>query len=114
MAVERVHHGPPLGRGCHVVTAVSVVLLEQAVRAALEDVRDPEIPQVSVVDLGIVHRVEVEPGRVRVELLPTFVGCPAVEMIRAAVEERLDGFAPIVETSISYATPWTSDRITPE
>lgn len=88
--------------------------LEQAVWAALEDVHDPEIPAISVVDLGVVRRVEVGPGRVRVELLPTFVGCPAVDLMRSAVEERLVDFAPDVEAVISFAEPWTSERITPE
>jgi ring-1,2-phenylacetyl-CoA epoxidase subunit PaaD len=87
--------------------------LEQAIWAALEDVPDPEIPSVSVVDLGVVHRVAVTPGSVRVELLPTFVGCPAVELMRAAVEERLKGFAPNVEATVTFEEPWTSDRITP-
>ena len=92
----------------------SVMPLEQAIWAALEDVHDPEIPAISVVDLGVVRRVDVAPGRVRVELLPTFVGCPAVDLMRSAVEERLEGFAPDVEAVISFAEPWTSERITPE
>lgn len=88
--------------------------LEAAVWAALEDVHDPEIPTVSVVDLGIVRRVTAEPGRLSVELLPTFVGCPAVDVMRASVEERLRGFADEVSVAISYAEPWTSERITAE
>ena len=88
--------------------------LEQAIWAALTDVHDPEIPAVSVVDLGIVHRVEVAPGRVRVELLPTFVGCPAIDVMRDAVVERLRSFAATVEAEISFAEPWTTERITPE
>ncbi len=55
------------------------LLTEQAVREALAEVKDPEIPTVSVIDLGMLHRVEVVGGRVRVELLPTFVGCPAID-----------------------------------
>ncbi len=93
---------------------ISAVPLEQAVWAALADVHDPEIPVISVVDLGVVRRVEVAPGRVRVELLPTFVGCPAVDLMRSAVEERLQGFAPDVEATVTFAEPWTSERITPE
>jgi len=96
------------------VPASLAMPLEQAVWAALEDVHDPEIPAISVVDLGVVRRVDVAPGRVRVELLPTFVGCPAVDLMRRAVEERLDGFAPDVEAVISFAEPWTSERITLE
>jgi ring-1,2-phenylacetyl-CoA epoxidase subunit PaaD len=87
---------------------------EATVWAALADVADPEIPAVSVVDLGIVHRVETAPGRIRVEILPTFVGCPAVEMIRAAIVDRLALLVDAVEVVVSFAVPWTSDRITPE
>jgi ring-1,2-phenylacetyl-CoA epoxidase subunit PaaD len=50
---------------------------------ALAEVPDPEIPAVSVVDLGLVHQVALKDGRLRVELLPTFVGCPALELIRS-------------------------------
>jgi ring-1,2-phenylacetyl-CoA epoxidase subunit PaaD len=87
---------------------------ESAVRAALADVPDPEIPALSVVDLGMVHRVAVDSDRVRVELLPTYVGCPALDAIRSAVEERLAPFGRDVEVAFSYQTPWTSDRITPQ
>jgi ring-1,2-phenylacetyl-CoA epoxidase subunit PaaD len=90
------------------------LVTEEAVRQALAEVMDPEIPTVSVVDLGIVHRVEVGEDRVRVELLPTFVGCPALDLIRRAVAERLASLAPVVEVEATFAEPWTSDRITPE
>lgn len=85
---------------------------ERAIWAILDTVPDPEIPVVSVVDLGIVHGVELSDDRLRVELLPTFVGCPAVEAMRAAVAERLAGARPTVEVEITFAEPWTSDRIT--
>jgi ring-1,2-phenylacetyl-CoA epoxidase subunit PaaD len=88
--------------------------LESAVWAALHDVHDPEIPTISVVDLGVVRAVETAPGRVRVELLPTFVGCPAIDVMRESVEQRLAGFADDVKVEISFAEPWTSERITPE
>ena len=48
----------------------------------LAGVVDPEIPAISIVDLGIVGRVTVAGGRLEVELLPTFIGCPALDMIR--------------------------------
>jgi ring-1,2-phenylacetyl-CoA epoxidase subunit PaaD len=87
---------------------------EGAVWAALADVPDPEIPAVSVVDLGIVHRVDVGPNAIRVEILPTFVGCPAVEMMRSAIADRLAGLAPRIDVDVTFAVPWTSDRITTE
>jgi ring-1,2-phenylacetyl-CoA epoxidase subunit PaaD len=82
------------------------------VRSALADVADPEIPVVSVVDLGIVDRVVVEDGRIAVDLLPTFVGCPALEMIEAAVVQRLSSFGLPLDVAFARRVPWTSDRIT--
>jgi ring-1,2-phenylacetyl-CoA epoxidase subunit PaaD len=84
----------------------------QAVWEALTEVPDPEIPVVSVVDLGIVRRVELDGDRLRVELLPTFVGCPALDVIRDSVAARLEGMAPTVEVELTFAEPWTSERIT--
>jgi ring-1,2-phenylacetyl-CoA epoxidase subunit PaaD len=86
----------------------------RAVVAALADVPDPEIPAVSIVELGMVGDVEVGERGIRVELLPTFVGCPALEVIRDAVERRLALLGPPVQVDVSFATPWTSDRISPE
>jgi ring-1,2-phenylacetyl-CoA epoxidase subunit PaaD len=86
---------------------------EQQVRSALQDVTDPEIPVISIVDLGIVHGVRVEGGRINVDILPTFIGCPALEVIRSAVAERLAAFGLPVEVRISHAVPWSSDRISP-
>ena len=86
---------------------------EATVRAALAEVADPEIPVVSIVDLGIVERVDVGPDRIDVELLPTFVGCPALDVIRSSVEDRLASFGRPVEVTFGYRVPWTSDRITP-
>jgi ring-1,2-phenylacetyl-CoA epoxidase subunit PaaD len=87
---------------------------EQRVWDALTEVPDPEIPAVSVVELGIIRSVEADAGRIRVEMLPTFVGCPALEVIRGSIAERLAGMAPEVEVEATFAEPWTSDRITPE
>jgi ring-1,2-phenylacetyl-CoA epoxidase subunit PaaD len=89
-------------------------LSEIEVWEALAEVPDPEIPVVSVVDLGLVHAVELDGERLRVELLPTFVGCPALELIRRSVAERLAGMAPRVEVEMTFAVPWTSDRISEE
>jgi ring-1,2-phenylacetyl-CoA epoxidase subunit PaaD len=96
------------------VVAPNIALkpLESAVWAALHDVHDPEIPTISVVDLGVVRRIDVGEGSVRVELLPTFVGCPAIDVMRADVEQRLREFADDVSVEVSFAEPWTSDRIT--
>ncbi|MEA2623291.1 MAG: ring,2-phenylacetyl-CoA epoxidase subunit PaaD [Chloroflexota bacterium] len=90
--------------------------LRSVVLAALAEVSDPEIPGVSIVELGLVHRVDVGPGRIRVELLPTFVGCPALDVMRDAVGERLAEICPGADAEVRFTfdVPWTSDRITPE
>jgi ring-1,2-phenylacetyl-CoA epoxidase subunit PaaD len=88
---------------------------EAAVLALLAEVPDPELPMLSVVDLGIVYRVAVGPGGgpVRVEILPTFVGCPALELIKASIAERVGRLGRPVEVVTTFEVPWTSDRISP-
>lgn len=92
------------------------VVDEAAVRAALSEVMDPELPMLSVVDLGIVHSVTVQPGAgpIRVEILPTFVGCPALELIKRSIADRLGDFGRPVEVTATFEVPWTSERISPE
>ena len=89
------------------------VVDESAVWAALDQVPDPEIPAVSILDLGMVESIEVAPNGIRVELLPTFVGCPALDAIRDAVEGRLGAFGRPLRVEFGFRVPWTSDRITP-
>ncbi len=98
-----------------VTVARTAAATTEDVWAALADVPDPEIPAISVVDLGVVHRVVVEGPRISVELLPTFVGCPALDVMRDAVRDRLRDLAPGADIAVSFtfAEPWTSDRITP-
>ena len=83
------------------------------VRAALTEVLDPELPVLSVVDLGIVHRVDVDAHGIRVAILPTFVGCPALDVIRDRIATRLDAFGLPVRVDTTFEVPWTSERITP-
>jgi ring-1,2-phenylacetyl-CoA epoxidase subunit PaaD len=94
---------------------------EAMVWAALDEVPDPEIPAISVVELGVIGGFAFEPvaggdERLTVDLLPTFVGCPAIEMMREQVGDRLRelDIADEVEVRLSFAIPWTSDRISPE
>lgn len=83
------------------------------VLAALADVADPEIPAISIVDLGVVHAVIVNDEGMRIELLPTFVGCPALEMIESTVRDRLSEFGRPVDVEFVRTVPWTSERISP-
>jgi ring-1,2-phenylacetyl-CoA epoxidase subunit PaaD len=83
---------------------------------ALAAVEDPEIPTLSVIDLGLIRGVKPQPdGTLEVGLSPTYVGCPATEVIRRSVEAALrdagvGGF--VVTTVLSPA--WSSDWITAE
>lgn len=85
----------------------------RAVLAALEEVPDPEIPGVSIVELGMIGGIEIGADEIAIELLPTFVGCPALEVIRDSVADRLAGFGRPVRVDVSFSTPWSSDRISP-
>jgi len=87
---------------------------EADVRAALAEVPDPELPVLSVVDLGIVHRVDVDADGIRVVILPTFVGCPALDVIRGSIAERLGAFGLPVTVDTTFEVPWSSDRISAE
>jgi ring-1,2-phenylacetyl-CoA epoxidase subunit PaaD len=85
---------------------------EADVRAVLATVPDPELPVLSVVDLGVIHRVDVGPRGIDVAILPTFVGCPALDVIRSSIGERLEArFKLPVRVEPTFEVPWTSDRI---
>jgi ring-1,2-phenylacetyl-CoA epoxidase subunit PaaD len=88
---------------------------ERRVWDELARIPDPEIPAISVVDLGVIGSVAVDEDRVRVELLPTFVGCPAIGVMQEQITERIGalGIAPAVDVVVTLDPPWTSDRITP-
>jgi ring-1,2-phenylacetyl-CoA epoxidase subunit PaaD len=83
-----------------------------AIWAALEDVKDPEIPVVSVVEMGIVRAVAVEGGAVIVTITPTFSGCPALAAMQQGIVERLHqaGVAD-VEVRTVLSPPWTTEWI---
>ncbi len=84
--------------------------------AALRAVTDPEIPVLSVVDLGLIRHVNCDgAGRVEVGLAPTYSGCPATTIIRGSVIAalRAAGFAQPSVAEI-LAPPWTSDWLSPE
>ena len=84
-----------------------------AVGRILATVHDPEIPTVSIVDLGLVHDVRVEPNQIFVELVPTFVACPALELIRTTVVDALAVFDRPADVTFTFAVPWTTERLAP-
>ena len=95
-------------------TVPAVPAAEQRVWLELASIPDPEIPAISLVDLGVIGSVAIEDDRVLVELLPTFIGCPAIGVMQEQITARIRalGIAPRVDVRISFDPPWTSDRIT--
>ncbi|HEY7131584.1 MAG TPA: 1,2-phenylacetyl-CoA epoxidase subunit PaaD [Candidatus Limnocylindrales bacterium] len=104
---------PPAAPGLPALGLVPAArITETRVLAILRRVHDPEIPTVSIVDLGLVHAVRLDGDGVAVELLPTFVACPALEVIRATVSEALAVLGRPVRVEFTFAEPWTTDRLT--
>ena len=89
------------------------MLTEQQVWDALAEVPDPEIPVISVVDLGVVRDVQVEDERVHVEFTPTFLGCPALEVMRSHMTERIAELGDEVEVEVEVVLDdsWSTDRM---
>lgn len=89
-------------------------VIEQAWQA-LGRVVDPEIPIVSIVELGIVRGVRLDGAMLVVEITPTYSGCPATEAIMQSIDDALDrcGIAN-KRINVTLAPPWTTDRMTPE
>jgi ring-1,2-phenylacetyl-CoA epoxidase subunit PaaD len=83
--------------------------LEQRVWQLLEEVKDPEIPVLSVVDLGIARDVRVHDGRVEVVITPTYSGCPAMDTIRHDIELALASEGLEAQVTTQLAPAWTTD-----
>ncbi len=92
-----------------------MTLTQEIVQKALEGVKDPEIPVLSVVHLGIVRDVHVEDNVVSLVLTPTFAGCPAIEMMKNDIERTcLDLGATSVQVTVMNRAEWTTNQITKE
>ena len=86
---------------------------ERDVWRALEAIPDPEIPAISLVELGVVQAVQVEDERVRVRFTPTFLGCPAQEVMREQIAAALRELGAEPQVDVVLDDSWSSDRITP-
>jgi ring-1,2-phenylacetyl-CoA epoxidase subunit PaaD len=81
---------------------------------ALAEIPDPEIPVVSIVDLGVVKAVEVTNGTVSVDFTPTFMGCPALDTMRLAMEARIAELGATADVHVRLDDSWSTDDITAE
>ena len=88
-------------------------LTVERVFEVLMNVKDPEIDSVSIVDLGMVGDVVTEGNDVKVTLLPTFLGCPALEIIKENTLKAIKELPEVknVKVEFIFNPPWTSDRI---
>ena len=91
---------------------VNNTIATNAIWKILETVKDPEVPVLSVVDLGVIRAVELEEQQVRVTITPTYTGCPAMDMISMHIKMALNaaGYQTTIQTVLSPA--WTTDWMT--
>jgi len=86
---------------------------KEDILSLLEAVKDPEIPVISLVDLGVITGVEItRDNKVIVNMTPTFAGCPAIDYMKKEVEELLDAKGLTHEVNVSFKSHWNSNRIT--
>ena len=81
----------------------------------LEEIKDPEVPVLSIIDLGIVRDVKLNGDELEVIITPTYTGCPAMDMIAAAIKIELAtlGFKKVKVTTV-LSPAWTTDWMTEE
>ena len=79
---------------------------------ALDEIPDPEIPVISLVELGVIRSIDVLDGHVRVEFTPTFLGCPALEVMKRALEESVSALGAEPDVRVIQDDSWSTDKIT--
>jgi ring-1,2-phenylacetyl-CoA epoxidase subunit PaaD len=91
---------------------VNNTIATNAIWKILETVKDPEVPVLSVVDLGVIRAVALEEQQVTVTITPTYTGCPAMDMISMHIKMALNaaGYQTTIQTILSPA--WTTDWMT--
>ena len=93
----------------------ATILTQTAVYDALKTVMDPEIPVISLLEMGIIRNVVVENGRVEVTMTPTFSGCPALVEMETLIQEAITAIGNVeVLVHKQFNPPWTSDWISDE
>lgn len=93
--------------------AVSALPTSDGIRALLETVPDPEIPVLSVIDLGVVRGISVSSEGVEISVAPTYTGCPATDIIERMIVEKLEenGIGGVRIKRV-FSPPWTTDWLT--
>ncbi|MCS6934779.1 MAG: phenylacetate-CoA oxygenase subunit PaaJ [Chitinophagales bacterium] len=86
----------------------------EEIRSALEQVKDPEIPVLSIVEMGMVSKIDADAEVPVVVLTPTFVGCPALNLIRQSAVEALKERGIHAEVKFDLSDKWTTNRLSPQ
>jgi ring-1,2-phenylacetyl-CoA epoxidase subunit PaaD len=89
--------------------------LEQAIMKTLEEVMDPEIPMLSLVDLGIISQIEIKDDAfITIYMTPTFSGCPAIHVMQKNIKDKVTELFPdhVTEVKVDFTRQWTSNMIT--
>jgi len=85
---------------------------EDSIMNTLSGVMDPEVPVLSVIDLGVIRDVRINQSHVEVDIAPTYTGCPAMDVISSSVEEAIIKLGVSkVEVNTVLTPPWTTDWI---
>ena len=87
--------------------------IDEVLIPILESVSDPEIPVLSIMDMGVVRSAVVIDGKVKVEITPTYSGCPAMDVIGDDIKKALKGAGYESEIDLILHPAWTTDWITP-
>lgn len=92
------------------------IIDEEQVWEALKGVPDPELPAISVIDMGIVRRVQIDPqtSSIVIDITPTFAGCPALDSIQTAIKTRLRVYASQITVNVTMQQPWNTDMLSAE
>ena len=90
------------------------MVTEEQVWEALDEIPDPELPVVSLVELGVIKEVTVEDGRVQIAFTPTFLGCPALEVMERSMRERVEALGAEADVRVVLDDSWSTDSISPE
>ncbi|GAA0890985.1 phenylacetate-CoA oxygenase subunit PaaJ [Fulvivirga kasyanovii] len=88
-------------------------ITEEQILEWLDEVKDPEIPVLSLVDLGVITDIDIDDHRVRVTMTPTFVGCPAIDYMKQDISDVLNSYGiDHVDVVVSFEKSWNSNMIT--
>jgi ring-1,2-phenylacetyl-CoA epoxidase subunit PaaD len=90
------------------------VVTADDVWAVLAEIPDPEIPVISLVDLGVIKDIAVDGDRVRIEFTPTFMGCPALETMQREMLAKVQSLGAEADVRVVLDDSWSTDRISAE